>query len=98
MLSEKTWKAIHRIYELLQSAGSAIACAIVLYLFIFVMPHMSEIRADFESQRILQISAETRHYCEKWGMHKGTQNYLQCTLDLQQIRGNAEKRVLSDIF
>jgi hypothetical protein len=99
MLSEKTWEVIHRIYDNVQTALAAVACAVGLYFVMFVLPHVSEIQAAVESERILQIAAESRHYCEKWGMHEGTENYLRCTLDLQQIRANAEARLIaSDIF
>jgi hypothetical protein len=99
MPSEKTWEVIHRIYDNVQMALVAVGCAVGLYFVMFVLPHVSKIQAAAESGRILQITAESRHYCEKWGMHEGTENYLQCTLDLQQIRANTEARLIaSDIF
>jgi hypothetical protein len=93
MLSEKTWQVIHRIYDYGQMAASALICAIGLYFIVFTLPHVSEIRAEIESRQILEITSENRHYCEKWGMHEGSKTYLQCTLDLQQIRANVEQHI-----
>ena len=79
-------------------AAWALLCAAVLYFALFILPHVPKIQAEIESQRILQIVGENRHYCEKWGMHEGTESYFQCTLDLQRIRKNEEQRIDADSF
>jgi len=97
-MSEKTWQVIHRIYDYAETAALALLCSFALYFTLFILPHVPEIRAGIESQRILEIASENRLYCEKWGMHEGTQSYLQCTLDLQRIRANVERRIDGDLF
>jgi hypothetical protein len=98
MLSEKTWQVIHRIYDYGKMAASALICAIGLYFIVFILPHVSEIRAEIENRQILEITSENRNYCEKWGMREGAETYLQCTLDLQQIRANVEQRIVAEPF
>jgi hypothetical protein len=98
MLSEKTWQVIYRAYDYAQTAASALLCSFGLYFAMSVLPHVGEIRAGIESQRILEIASENRLYCEKWGMREGTESYLQCALDLQRIRANVERRIDGDLF
>ena len=98
MLSEKTLHLIYRIYDFARTAAWALLCSFALYFMIFVLPHAPENLANIESQRILEIASENRFYCEKLGMREGTESYLQCTLDLQRIRANVERRIDADLF
>ena len=98
MLSEKTLHLIYRIYDFARTAAWALLCSFALYFMIFVLPHAPENLANIEGQRILEIASENRFYCEKWGMREGTESYLQCTLDLQRIRANVERRIDADLF
>ena len=67
-----------------------------IVIMIIHIPQMSDAHATVERQRILEISAENRFYCEKWGMTPGTHEHTLCTLDLQHIRAKIEQRIADD--
>ena len=48
--------------------------------------------AKAESARALEFTDENHAYCEKWGMRRGTQAHIGCTIDLQQLRNDIEQR------
>lgn len=96
MKSQKTVAIIRRIYDDAQGALWAIACALVLYTTFVVLPHAPELRAAAQRERILEVSAENRLYCEKLGMKTGTPKYLQCTLDLGEFRQKIESRIAEE--
>ena len=89
-------KVIHRVYDEVHAALWAVLCAGIAYILIFVVPHVPEIRAKAELLRIREIADENRFYCEKWGMPEGTHRFMLCTLDLQKIRAEAERRILNE--
>jgi hypothetical protein len=87
---------IHSIYDNVNIALWAILITFVVYFSIFVLPHVPEARAKAEVLRALEISAENRTVCEKWGMRDGTHEHTLCTLDLQNIRAMAERRIIDN--
>ena len=70
----------------------------IVYFAIFVVPKLPHIWAQAERARIAAISAENRHYCTKWGMPPGTQRYLECTLDLSELRARTVQRLQENAF
>jgi hypothetical protein len=97
MDSRKTWPIIHRIYDNVHAALWAALLVFVFYFAVFVAPKLPEAHARAEIQRVLEISAESRFYCEKWKILAGTHEHTQCTLDLQEIRAKVEQRIADDI-
>jgi hypothetical protein len=97
MHSRKTWAIIHRIYDNAHAALWAALLVFVLYFAVFVAPKLPEARARVERERIQEISAENRFYCEKWKIPEGTHEHTLCTLDLQEIRAKVEQRIADDI-
>jgi hypothetical protein len=98
MLSGKIWQTIYQAYDYTQTATWAVLWAVVLYVPLFILPTTSQRRAEIESRRVLEISSENRLYCSKWGVREGSEKYLECALDLQQIRANAERRIDPDPY
>jgi len=43
-----------------------------------------------------QILEENRFYCEKWGLRPTTHEHVICTMDLNDIRAQAEQRLVED--
>jgi hypothetical protein len=60
------------------------------------IPRMREARAIAEAQRVHEISEENRFYCEKWGMRAGSHEHVICTMDLNHIRQEVERRIADD--
>jgi hypothetical protein len=69
--------------------------AFVLYFAVVATPKIPEARAEAESQRVLEISAEDNFYCEKLLMGTRTPAHAQCIRDLEAFRAKVEQR-LSD--
>jgi hypothetical protein len=53
-------------------------------------------RANLEYQRSNEIAAESRSFCEKWGISAGTQKHAECITDLEAIREHQAKRTSDD--
>jgi hypothetical protein len=96
-MNNKTRKFIIRAYDNVHAALWAALLVFTLWFTVSVAPKLAESRAKFESQRILEISAEHNFYCEKWGMGARTPAYSQCILDLQAFRAKVEQRFADDI-
>jgi hypothetical protein len=94
----KTWTMVHAVYDNIHAALWAALCVFVLYFIAVVAPGLPAARALFEHQRLQEISAESRNYCEKWGMPTGTFRHETCVHDLITIRANVEKRIVDDSF
>jgi hypothetical protein len=96
MISHKTWAILHRVYDDAHTALWAVLFASVVMILAFVVPHLPEARATAARQQAAELSAESKFYCEKWGMRPGTHRYTLCTLDLQEIRAKAIQRLTDD--
>ncbi len=81
-----TMTAIRRLYDFVERVLWASLVAFVLYVAIFLLPHLAENARRAESIRALNVAAENRAFCEKMGMKQRTHEYLLCTMDLQQLR------------
>jgi hypothetical protein len=97
-MQSKVQRIIRRIYDEVHAALWATLCVGTIYVAIFIVPHLPEIRAKADSRRIQEVTAENRFYCNKWGMPEGTNRFTLCELDLQKIRATAERRISSDDF
>ena len=89
---------VETVYHNIHAALWATLCVSVLYGIVFILPALPAMHARMEQQRLAEIAAESRHYCEKWGMPAGTHRNVLCTLDLQTIRANVERRMALDDF
>ena len=94
----KIWVIVETAYDNVHSALWAALCAFILYTLVVVIPGLPAARAEMQRQQVAEIAAENQIYCEKWGMPAGTHRHVLCTLDLQKIRANAERRNDPDIF
>jgi hypothetical protein len=94
-LSLRTWKSIRLAYRTAYVAlwGLLAAWAAVA---LFSIPRMSEARAVAERERMQEISAENRFFCEKWGSRANTHEHVICTMDLNDIRARTEERLTED--
>ena len=94
----RIWTIVETVYDNIHAALWAVLCALVLYGIVVVMPTLPAMRARMEQQRLAEISAESRYYCEKWGMPAGSHRHMLCVLDLEKIRANVEHRMALDNF
>jgi hypothetical protein len=85
-------KAIGLVYSAAHVFFWCLLAAIVA-MALFSIPRISEARAVAERERLREISAENRFFCEKWGLRASTHEHLICTMDLNEIRSRAEKRL-----
>ena len=95
-LAPTTWVTIRRVYGAVHAVLWALLAASALAI-IFNFPRMLEARTVAERQRVQEISEENKFYCEKWGLRANTHEHVICTMDLNEIRERAEKRVVEDI-
>jgi hypothetical protein len=87
---------LHRAYDLVHAGLWAIGAALLLWL-VFHSAALSDLRSHAEAQRALEITAENRAYCEKWGIPAGTHAHTLCTLDLQELRAKHEQHLLQGV-
>ena len=88
----RIWRVIDRLYDEVEAALWAGLAAFVLFFCTMVLPEMPAAMAKAESERALEIAAENRSYCARWGMKEGTQAHKSCLIDLQLLRGAIEQR------
>jgi hypothetical protein len=93
----ETWARIVWIYDNVYLAGWSLALSGLICFIIFAVPKLPQARARAELLRAQEISAETKYYCEKWGMPEGTYAHIMCALDLQEFRAKIEKRMADDM-
>jgi hypothetical protein len=60
-------------------------------------PRLRQARATLEQERALDIAAENRTYCERWGMRQRTRAHSECSMDLDALRDRHERRILADM-
>lgn len=95
-MTSRTLTIVHRIYDEVHAALWALLVAGALFFLAVVAPRIPEYRAQAERQRIAEIAAENRSFCEKWGMPAGTQRHMQCTLDLGALRASIARRMADE--
>jgi hypothetical protein len=60
------WKLITNIYDTVHIALWSILIAAIIFFSLFTLPKIWPVQAQLEVQRIQEIAAENRRYCEKW--------------------------------
>jgi hypothetical protein len=90
--SPNSGSIILRVYHSLHAVLWALLVALVATMIINI-PRMLKERAIAEHARAVEISNESRVFCEKWGMPAGTDQHASCVLDLQEIRASEDRRV-----
>jgi hypothetical protein len=94
-LSRSTWAIIRRIYDVVHTTVWVLV-AVWVAIIIINIPRLPEARAIVERQRAQQISEENRFYCEKWGLRANTHEHVICTMDLNDIRAQVDRRLAED--
>lgn len=92
------WKLIREIYDTVHMAVCSLLIAFTISFCVFILPRMPQLQADIQAKRILEIAAENRSYCEKWGFAPGTQKHTACTLDLEKLRAKIDQRAFDEMF
>ena len=92
----KSWAVIQRLSDTMRAAFLSLLAAF-LVMFIVNYPRILDAQAIAQRQHVLEIAAENRFYCEKWGMKSATREHTQCTLDLQEVRARVEQHVSEDL-
>jgi hypothetical protein len=77
-------KSLQRVHNVGNIVFLSFAVAAALFLA-FNIPNMST-RATAENTDVLDVAAESKTYCEKWGMKFGTPEHSICAQDLQRVR------------
>jgi hypothetical protein len=93
-LSRNTWDMIRRVRDTVHMALWALLVAGAVFLLL--IPQMRDARAIADAKRALEISQENKRYCEKWGMPSGTHEHIICTMDLDAIRAEVERRIVEE--
>ena len=93
MNPNKILESIGRIYDNVEIALWSMMFSFVIYLFVFIVPKLPQIRDRAEQVLAKEIAAENAYYCEKFGMKANTQKYEQCLLDLGDFRLKVENRI-----
>lgn len=81
-----------RMYGTIETALWASLAAFVIYFCAFVAPGLPGTRARYEALRTLEIAAEDRQYCAKWGMISATRTADQCISELEEFRAKVLQR------
>jgi len=94
--TSRTGELFRKIHDTAHAAFWALAVACSMW-FVINFPRIVDARAVIVRERLQEISAENRLYCEKWGMKAGTHEHTLCTLDLQGIREREGARIANDL-
>ena len=88
----QVWRVVDRLYVEIETALWAALAAFVIFFCALILPEIPANVAKAESARALELIDENARYCEKWGMKRGTQAHIGCTINLQQLRNDIEQR------
>jgi hypothetical protein len=86
------------LYDTVHMALWSLVIASAIFFCMFALPRMPQLRADFQAKRILELQAENRSYCEKWGFAHGTQKHAACIIDLEELRAKIDQRASAEEF
>ena len=86
------WRVVDRLYVEIETALWAALAAFVIFFCALILPDIPANVAKVEAARALELTEENHLYCEKWGMKRGTQAHVGCTIDLQQLRNDIARR------
>jgi len=88
----QVWRVVDRLYVEIETTLWAALAAFVIFFCALILPHVPANVAKAQAGRALELIQENQLYCEKWGMKRGTQAHIGCTIDLQQLRRDIEQR------
>ena len=91
-------KLVGDIYDTVHMALWSLLITFVIFFCVFTLPRMPQLRAEMQAKRILDLQAENRSYCEKWGFAHGTQKHAACILDLEELRAKIDQRASDEVF
>jgi len=92
------WKLISDIYDTVHIALWSLLFAAVVFFCLFTLPKMRQVQTQMYVQRVQEVAAENRQYCEKWGFPVGSDKHTACTLDLQDLRANIDQRASDNLW
>ena len=75
----------------------ALLAAFVIYFAVFMIPNMSNIRANFERVRIQEIANENASTCERLGFKRSTAEFGRCLLEIGDFRAKVENRIVGEV-
>ncbi|HKX09538.1 MAG TPA: hypothetical protein VJN67_15160 [Stellaceae bacterium] len=85
----------HRLLDGLFAALWACVIAMTAFAIYILSPFGARDRDAARERMSAEIKMESRDFCEKFGMPVGTDQHLQCVLELDKIRANQDQRTLS---
>ena len=89
---------IIKLYDTVQLALWSGLVAFVIWFCVLVLPRMPLLQAEAQTKLTLDLAAENRHYCTKWGFAPGTHQHTACVLDLKELRAKTYQRVSAEVF
>ncbi len=69
-------KLVGDIYDTVHIALWSLLIAFVIFFAVFTLPRIPQLQAEMQAKRILELAAEDRSYCEKWGFVPDTQKHV----------------------
>ena len=89
----QVWRVVDRLYVEIETALWAALAAFVIFFCALILPHVPANVAKAQAARALElVQREPASTARKWGMKRGTQAHIGCTIDLQQLRNDIEHR------
>ena len=96
-MSTKFLEVVRRIHHNVEVALGATLFAFVMYLFVFWLPHLPEIQAQYARIRVSEINAENAAFCEKLNIKHGTEKYNECLLFVGDFRMKVQQRTYDEV-
>jgi hypothetical protein len=87
-----------KVYDTVHIALWSLLGAFVIFFCVFTLPQMPKLRAEMQAKIVLDLAAENRHYCTKWGFAPGSEKHAACILDLQELRAKIDRRASDEAF
>ncbi len=85
------WRTVDRLYVEIETAlWAALAAFVIFLLRADPSPHPGQCGQGGKPRAPSRSFTRTQRYCEKWGMKRGTQAHIGCTIDLQRLRNDIE--------
>ena len=91
-------KFVVRAYNEVELALWASLVAFVIFFCAFILPGMPAGIEKAQRERDREVAEENIAYCTKWGKESGTHEHVLCTIDLQELRANIQKRLAEAPF
>ncbi len=74
-----------------------VAAALAAFIVTWLVHIGGDAHAALQQQRNVEMAAESRALCQKWGMLTGTEKFDECLVDIQTVRERHAKRVMDDV-